>query len=107
MLRKIYIYSTPTYLLKGWVKIGETLLQTVLERVKQQDNSSNPEELIILCVIESVYSDKEIHKFLEKKGIKHQRKEWYVFDKGETFVDYTNEAIAVVNEIISNSSQDT
>ena len=49
----------------------------------------------------------KIHKFLEKKGIKHQRKEWYVFDKGETFVDYTNEAIAVVNEIISNSSQDT
>lgn len=107
MLRKIYIYSTPTYLLKGWVKIGETLLQTVLERVKQQDNSSNPEELIILYVIESVYSDKEIHKFLGKKGIKHQRKEWYVFDNGTTVEDYVNEAVTVVNEIISNSAQDT
>ena len=45
MGKTIYIYTTKTYQEKGWYKIGETSL-TAKERIKQQDGTSNPEELI-------------------------------------------------------------
>jgi superfamily II DNA or RNA helicase len=79
--RKIYVYSTDTYLKKGWVKIGETH-QTVEERVKQQDGTACPEPLLVLDQWPSpVYSDTDIHAQLRKMGILPVRedasREWY------------------------------
>jgi superfamily II DNA or RNA helicase len=79
--RKIYVYSTSTYLKKGWLKIGETH-QTVEERVKQQDGTACPEPLLVLDQWPSPeYSDKDIHAILRKMKVLPVRedtsREWY------------------------------
>lgn len=81
--RSIYVYSTPAFQAQNWYKIGETVAQTATERVKQQDNSSNPEELQILLSFPSPsYSDRDLHAALQQKGFLRQRKEWFVLPNG-------------------------
>ena len=59
--RKIYVYTTKTYLAKGWYKIGETT-QDVEERVRQQDVTSSAEKLIVVDSWNSPdFSDKDFH----------------------------------------------
>ena len=79
--RKIYVYTTETYMAKGWYKIGETT-QDVEERVRQQDVTSSAEKLIVVDSWNSPdFSDKDFHAFLKKNGCRRTRqdrdREWY------------------------------
>ena len=78
---KIYVYTTETYMAKGWYKIGETT-QGVEERVHQQDGTSSAERLIVVDSWDSPnISDKDFHAFLEENGCPRTRqdrdREWY------------------------------
>jgi hypothetical protein len=110
MKRKIYIYTTKIYGKMGWFKIGETQ-QLVKDRVKQQDGTSNPEPLDIVYEVESVLSDKEIHKILESKGYERTRndadREWFIINDGDNTDLYYEQVIILINRIISESSVDT
>jgi hypothetical protein len=102
MEREIYIYTTNTYRKNGWYKFGQTT-QTSEVRVKQQDGTSNPEELKLIHNIPSVVTDTYVHKQLELLGYskcRHNR-EWF-----EGFSS-DDEAITVLNKIISESEKDT
>ena len=94
----------------GWFKIGETQ-QLVKDRVKQQDGTSNPEPLDIVYEVESVLSDKEIHKILESKGYERTRndadREWFIINDGDNTDLYYEQVIILINRIISESSVDT
>jgi hypothetical protein len=110
MKRKIYIYTTKIYGKMGWFKIGETQ-QLVKDRVKQQDGTSNPEPLDIVYEVESVLSDKEIHKILESKGYERTRedvsREWFIINDGGNPELYVEQLINLINVIISESEVDT
>jgi len=110
MKRKIYIYTTKIYGKMGWFKIGETQ-QLVKDRVKQQDGTSNPEPLDIVYEVESVLSDKEIHKILESKGYERTRndadREWFIINDSDNTDLYYEQVIILINRIISESSVDT
>ena len=101
-MRKIYIYTTEMYKQKGWYKIGETT-QLVEDRVKQQDGTSNPETLDTIYEVNSVISDKQIHKKLELIGYSKCRdnREWF-----EGF-DSDDNVITTINKIILESEKDT
>ena len=101
-MRKIYIYTTETYKQKGWYKIGETT-QLVEDRVKQQDGTSNPETLDTIYEVNSVISDKEIHRKLELIGYSKCRnnREWF-----EGF-DSDDHVITTINDIISKTENDS
>lgn len=102
-MNKIYVYTTKSDRLLGNYKIGQTE-RDVLRRVKEQDSTSNSEELEVVYQIESVLSDREIHNILESKfGFKKCRgnREWY-----EKF-ENDEEVITVINKIISESTLDT
>lgn len=101
-MKTIYVYTTKTYREKGWYKIGETE-RLVVDRVKQQDTTSNPELLEIIFEVNSVISDKEIHSKLEEKGFSKCRnnREWF-----EGF-NSSDDVIFTINEIISESENDT
>ena len=94
----------------GWFKIGETQ-QLVKDRVKQQDGTSNPEPLDIVYEVESVLSDKEIHKILESKGYERTRndadREWFIINDSDNTDLYYEQVIILINRIISESSVDT
>ena len=94
----------------GWFKIGETY-QLVKDRVKQQDGTSNPETLETIYEVESVLSDKEIHKILESKGYERTRndadREWFIINDGDNTDLYYKQVIILINRIISESSVDT
>ena len=94
----------------GWFKIGETQ-QLVKDRVKQQDGTSNPEPLDIVYEVESVLSDKEIHKILESKGYERTRedvsREWFIINDGGNPELYVEQLINLINVIISESEVDT
>jgi hypothetical protein len=103
MENKIYIYTTKTYRKNGWYKIGQTTRDTVV-RVREQDGTSNPEELNHIFEIPSVLSDTEIHRILETKyGFSKCR------DNREWFEGFTSddEVITIVNKIIAQSKNDT
>jgi len=101
-MRKIYIYTTETYKQKGWYKIGETT-QLVEDRVKQQDGTSNPETLDTIYEVNSIISDKQIHKKLELIGYSKCRnnREWF-----EGF-DSDDHVVTTINDIISTSETDS
>jgi len=69
-VKKIYAYTTATYRTKGWLKVGETTLESAEARVAQQDGTSNPEPLEIERVwdIPDHITDKQIHAHLRKMG---------------------------------------
>jgi superfamily II DNA or RNA helicase len=81
--RYIYCYSTPTYIDKGWVKVGQTD-RTPDQRIREQDTTSNPEELELLWFIDvsDDISDTMIHKKLEQLGcpLVRNRREWFECD---------------------------
>jgi len=110
MKRKIYIYTTKIYGRLGWFKIGETN-QLVKDRVKQQDGTSNPEPLDVIYEVESILSDKEIHKILESKGYERTRndadREWFIINDGDNPELYIEQVINLINVIISESKLDT
>lgn len=98
--RNIYVYSTFTHQQQNLYKIGETVAQSPAERVRQQDNSSNPEELRMLLSFPSPdFSDRDLHAALEQKGFKRQRKEWFLLPGG---LDDVN---TVYNELSSGISR--
>jgi hypothetical protein len=101
-MKTIYVYTTKTYREKGWYKIGETE-RLVEVRVKEQDTTSNPETLERIFEVNSVMSDKEIHRILELKGFSKCRdnREW--FEGFESDDDVVNN----INNIISESENDT
>lgn len=55
IINKIYSYSTETYSLKGWFKVGETSRLTG-QRIKEQDGTSNPEPLIQVSLLDEEYN---------------------------------------------------
>jgi hypothetical protein len=104
-VKKIYVYTTKTYLEKGWFKIGQTTQQEVEVRISQQDGTSNPEPLEIIYHTTSILSDKQIHEILRQKGFTEVRadknREWFEFKGGE------DEVKNVINKIIGDSEKDT
>ena len=99
-MNTLYTHTTPTDRQKGKYKFGQTN-RTADVRIKEQARtamSENPEK-----VWEGIseLSDHDIHKLLTKMGYVHVIREWY---GGFTSDD---EVVAVMNKIISESSQDT
>jgi type II restriction enzyme len=85
MSKKLYIWTTPTFEIKGWYKIGEST--RVLSRGKELDGTSSPEKGDILYSWDSQgHTDKEFHKFIESKGIDKTRldknREWFIIPGG-------------------------
>jgi hypothetical protein len=79
-MKIIYLYTTETYQEKNWYKVGETTINPT-DRVKQQDNASNPEKLKLLASWQTAdwITDKMVHNELEKLGYKklRQDREWF------------------------------
>jgi hypothetical protein len=94
------VHTTPTDRQKGNYKFGQTN-RTADVRIKEQARtamSENPEKV---WEGTSEFTDHDIHKKLVKLGYVHIVREWY---GGFTSDD---EVIALMNQIISESSQDT
>jgi len=99
-MNTLYVHTTPTDRQKGNYKFGQTS-RTADVRIKEQARtamSENPEKVWDGV---SVLTDYEIHKKLTNMGYSHIIREWY---GGFTSDD---EVIAVMNQIIAESSQDT
>ncbi len=94
---KIYVYSSATWLEKGWVKIGETT-KTVESRVRHQDNESCPEPLEILYEedVGGIITDRSVHRVLEHKRV---RKEWF-----EATVEEVKQAIKDAKKMAINAT---
>ena len=91
-MNKIYIYTTETYRGKRWYKIGETE-KNVDERIKDQDGTSNPEELEKIFEITTSMSDKKLRKILRSYGFKvvRDRREWMGnFENDDEVIFWTN-----------------
>ncbi len=82
-MNTIYVYSTPTYQEKKLFKVGQTS-RTAEERVKEQDGTSNPEQLVLLDHWSSKVTDHELHKMLEDLGFHRPRhgREWFELPNG-------------------------
>ena len=99
-MNTLYVHTTPTDRQKGNYKFGQTN-RTADVRIKEQARtamSENPEKV---WEGTSEFTDHDIHKKLVKLGYVHIVREWY---GGFTSDD---EVIALMNQIISESSQDT
>ena len=99
-MNTLYVHTTPTDRQKGNYKFGQTI-RTADGRIKEQARtamSENPEKL---WEGSSELSDFEVRKILGSMGYVHVIREWY---GGFTSDD---EVVAVMNKIISESSQDT
>lgn len=83
-MKYLYLYTTETYTLKNWYKIGETTIEPKT-RIRQQDTTSNPEPLILVACwqISEIVSDKDVHKKLNKQGFFRLRnnREWFELSK--------------------------
>jgi len=79
-MKYIYLYTTTTYQLKNWYKIGETI-SNPLKRIQSQDNASNPEPLLLVAYweVNSHISDKQVHRVLLNLGFEKLRgnREWF------------------------------
>ncbi len=88
--KKIYIYETPKSKENGYVKIGETTLDNVEDRIKQQFDSAalyDREDRVYTILHQrpalktnsEEYSDRDFHKFLTSKGVykPDSNKEWF------------------------------
>ena len=79
-MKHIYLYTTATYKAKNWYKIGESINKPE-KRIKEQDNASNPEPLMLICSwqVPSNINDKKVHKELDALGFLKLRsgREWY------------------------------
>ena len=70
--KTIYAFTYPEY--KGLLKVGETR-RTIKERMKA--NIIMPSEYKVELEIDCDVSDKEVHRELEKMGVRHVNGEWY------------------------------
>ena len=82
--RSIYVYSTPTYLKNGWLKVGQTDRDPE-KRVREQDSTACPEELKILwsTTAPNTLKDEDIHNELERLGyhrVRGDKREWFECD---------------------------
>lgn len=77
-MKYIYIYTTTSYSLKNWYKVGETVVNPK-QRVKSQDNASNPEPLLFVdaWLVPKHLTDKKVHNQLKKLGFNCIRREWF------------------------------
>jgi hypothetical protein len=99
-MNTLYVHTTPTDRKKGNYKFGQTT-RTADGRIKEQARtamSENPEKL---WEGSSELSDFEVRKILTSMGYVHVIREWY---GGFTSDD---EVVAVMNQIIAESSVDT
>ena len=99
-MNTLYVHTTQTDRQKGNYKFGQTM-RTADSRIKEQARtamSENPEKV---WESTSELTDHDIHKLLIEIGYVHVIREWY---GGFTSDD---EVVAVMNKIISESSQDT
>ena len=92
-MKKLYFYSTTSWYENRiklnkipFLKIGHTETQTVLDRIGQQDTTSNPEPLICMGEFDVDFEDTDFHLFLEEQGYKRSRE-----DKDREFFDITVE----------------
>jgi hypothetical protein len=87
MNNTLYFYSTTAHYedqlilgRKPMLKIGETA-QEAVERVRQQDTTSNPEKLILRAEMSVPFTDKQFHRYLLDRGYKKTRddadREWF------------------------------
>jgi hypothetical protein len=108
MSRKIYVFTKKTYYgdriaqgLIPWFKIGQTDQDDVLDRIKQQDKTSDAEPLVYITHYENLktkdgklLTDKMIHKRLTEIGKKKTRidknREWFelTIDDIENAINY-------------------
>jgi hypothetical protein len=81
-MKHIYVYTTASYRLKKWYKIGETSADPKI-RVQAQDNASNPEALILIesWVVPEWVTDGKVHAILRQFGFKNIRKEWFALSQ--------------------------
>ena len=97
-MKYIYLYTTPTYKLKNWYKIGETVISPQ-ERIRQQDNASNPEELLLVSFwsVSQNLSDKQVHSQLESLDFNKLRgnREW--FELSDTPIEDVETAISNID----------
>jgi hypothetical protein len=88
----IYAYTTKTYGKNNLYKIGCTN-RDARSRVKEQDNSSNPEELIVVYEIDLSHLNLEKLEIESQIFIKlrnyRQRKEWFRLNGGLKQLDNT------------------
>ena len=78
----IYAYTTKLYSEQNWIKVGQTEM-TAEKRVKQQDKTSNPEELEIIkqWPVPACVKDRHVHAFLKNRVRKDR--EWFKTDLAE------------------------
>jgi hypothetical protein len=99
-MNTLYTHTTPTDRQKGNYKFGQTN-RTADARIKEQSRtamSENPEKV---WEGTSELTDHEVHKKLTKMGYVHVIREWYGGFNSD------DEVVAVMNQIIAESSQDT
>ena len=99
-MNTLYVHTTTTERRKGNYKFGQTS-RTADVRIKEQARTAMSEDPEKVWEGISELTDHDIHKKLVKLGYKHILREWY---GGFTSDD---EVIAVMNQIISESLQDT
>ena len=101
-MKYIYLYTTETYRLKNWYKIGESIVEPAV-RIQQQDNASNPEPLITLRYweVNNNLTDKKVHKRLEDCGFSRVRngREW--FELSDSPVDDIESCFITEDKFIS------
>lgn len=84
--RELYVYTTPHYKKRGYLKIGDTLAGRYLQRINEQFGTSNPEQAIICWVVPlpTGIRDHHIHQQLLTNGIEKVEqssgREWFVTD---------------------------
>ena len=82
----IYAYSNPAPAYKGLLKVGYTTRVSVEERIKEQFNVEQPEGLkpyriefkeSAMRSDGSAFTDKDVHRLLEKSGFIRVGGEWF------------------------------
>lgn len=102
----IYVYTTETYKIKNWYKIGMTNQESGSVRISQQDGTSNPERLEKQYEMDisgetelSAYEvEQKIHRYYTRLGKRvRDNREWFEVDGG------IDEIKKVIESILDNS----
>jgi hypothetical protein len=107
---ELYVYSTPTYLEKGLIKVGHCKRGRHLERIKEQFGTSHAEQpvYILLGDLPEGVRDSNIHSQLVKNGSKWIKdgpgKEWFEVGKDDQ-QDPFRAAKRAYNQIVNGSSR--
>lgn len=105
-MKYIYIYTTSSYVSKNWYKVGETIVDPE-QRVKSQDNASNPEPLIFVhaWLVPNHLTDKKVHIQLEKLNFNRIRREW--FELSDTPKEDVKQAILQITPLVEEFQENT